>query len=173
MKPINTVAGPINFISFSKFVSLLPTRKLEKNSYQFNTCLGYEVESSPYFESRDIDNESNYKRLVISLNNKIPEAAILTGLEHQVGIKIVFKDNIINLLEDAAAIHASEFGEPQYAVRLKPRSWILVNLGDFELIHGDDGFGFACLAQCRTEIVQILKFTKEEALEQLRLVKNS
>lgn len=153
------LSGSMQFISFDKFVSLLPVKEFEEDFYPFNTLIQHEL------DFLNDSNESTYKRLSAYPTEQDKAKGALMSLAFQAGLKFVFNDRPIELLENAVLHSATNWGNPNYAVRLAPRTWILVDLADFELIKNNKGYALVCLAQCRTEITQVLRVTKDQALK--------
>lgn len=162
----DTVGGSIKTISFPKFVSLLGIVNTKEEMFPFNTLLSYGIDSSRFSEPDNEEGEvSTYKRLMAYPGESDPVKAALMCLGMQGGHIFAFRDKPITLLENAIVDSCTEYGQPQYAVRLCPRTWIVVDLEDFALIQNNNGFALACYAQNRTKIVQVLRLTEKEVLD--------
>jgi hypothetical protein len=161
---ISADAGSVELISFKKFISLLSVVKTEKEIHHFNTLLGYEENSSPNYCLEGVDNISNYKRLAVYPNGIDKVKSSLATLVLQAQSMYIFKESPQELLEKATLDYVMDFGEPQYAVRVGTRTWMIANLEDFQLIENNNGHALACLVQCRTKLIDVLKQTQEEVL---------
>jgi hypothetical protein len=166
-KTINTY-GSIQLITLKKFISLLGIIEAPFSQFPFDTCTGYRG-FSPYAVPDTLDGVisevSNYKRLIAYPSFTDPIRACITALGHQGSHKHVFKCDLSYLLENAVLEQIGQYGAPSYAVRLAPRTWIVVDLADYNLIHFKPGYDLACYAQNRTIINEVLRVTKEIAIK--------
>lgn len=140
---------------------MLQVIETKKEKYSFDTSIGNTTIEQ--ISDNCVEETSDYKRLMAIPNCLDPIKACLTALGHQASLSFAWKDAPQFLLEDAAVKHMEQFGSPSHAVLISPRNWILVDLEDFTLIHNENGYDLACRAQNRTTIIEVSRFTLEQA----------
>lgn len=166
MKEQPTSAAIVKFISFEKFVSLIPEINEETEVYDFDALM---VSGSIFGKTAKFEEggEATYQRkalrLLIGMNNLI----FKNNLYLQGHICRWFKEDLQEMVENAVMKHLNEYGQPQYLVHIDHRTWMPANPHDFKIVKGKYGVGLACLYPGRTFMVEIKKETYEEVVDML------
>ena len=166
-RKIPTTFGPIELISVGKFVHLIRLREvIQRGEYfYFNTNVGNSV-ARTHEDGSDIEEESTYARTGIRFLSGSLEEVFKTHLVSQATYKHIFKRDLQDIIETSVVDSIEQFGNPTHLVRIFPRTWLLCNPEDFQIVFVSGRyFGLACYFRSRTLVYSIDHALESEVID--------
>lgn len=170
MKSIPTTQFTLKFISFDKFAPLIPVEGtgnelVVDDHVQVTVLEGYGLEqlvgTAEY-------GDSMYKMLACKLRKANEENMIellrqdlFTYLKQE----IMWKGNFYDIVEEMALNSANNFGEPEYAIRVAPRTWMLAKPDDFKIMQLEDKVCLTPTNSNKNVLYNVQRISEEEVKE--------
>lgn len=167
---INTLAGPIQQITFKEFLNRIAVRTVTGAEAGFNAQVS--IGSDAQLDDGTVHptwEESSYIRkllpLLKPLSDEQRELICLRDLLSQASIGHLWKAPLMEQIETMCVDILNNFGNPDSLVELLPGVLLLASSHDYLIYEGEKGVSLACLYPHRTIAYQVSSLTLDEALK--------
>ena len=148
----------VEVITFDKFLSIIPVRSTESDTYSHYVFAGANFDPILGI-GQDI---SHSIRTHLTLSDGPLNAVLKQFLLTQAFIARQLPRSLMEMVEEAVVKHMEQMGQSKYLVRVGPRKWLVANPTDFQIIFNETGAALACLCPARTVVNIVERLTETE-----------